>query len=131
MIALDTSVLFAFVNRCDPQHRKAREIVTGDAGPHFDPAGILGELCYLVEERPGERALMALLHDLETAFVVDCGEEDFPRIRSLVQRHGALPLGFADACGVACAERRGGRVAAFDADFDVVGSVKPITVVGA
>jgi hypothetical protein len=53
----------------------------------------------------------ALLADLEAgAYSLDCGDEDIPRIRSLASRYEDLPLGFAGAPVVACAERNGGRV---------------------
>jgi uncharacterized protein len=45
---------------------------------------------------------------------LDCGEQDVPRIRTLVRRYADLPLGFADAAVIACAERYGGRVLTLD-----------------
>ena len=55
---------------------------------------------------------------------------DFARIRELVGRYADLPLGFADASVIACAERNGGRVLTFDArDFGVVareGTIQPL-----
>ena len=50
-----------------------------------------------------------------------CGEDDLPRIRELVARYANLPLGFSDACVVACAERHLGSVLTFDRrDFGVI-----------
>jgi predicted nucleic acid-binding protein len=76
----------------------------------------------MVEERLGIRVLDAFLSDLESGgFSLHCGEEDFPRIRELVQRYRDLPLGFADASVIACAERHGGRALTVDErDFGVV-----------
>lgn len=90
--------------------------------PFLVPAGILGELAYMVEGRLGEAALDALLEDLESgAYMLECGETDFPRIRELVRRYSDLQLGFADAAVVACAERSGGRILTLDMrDFGVV-----------
>lgn len=39
---------------------------------------------------------------------------DLARIRALVRRYADLPLGFADAAVIACAEREGGRVLTLD-----------------
>lgn len=102
-----------------------------DAGPYLVPAGVLGEVTYLIEHRLGSKALDVFLEDLVTrAYALDCGAEDFPRVRELVRRHEDLPLGFVDACVIACAERNGGRVLTLDArDFRVVSGDGTITVV--
>ncbi len=111
MITLDTSALLAVLNRGDRDHARVVTALLAEQGPYFLPAGILGELAYLVENRLGTNALDALLADLEAGgYGLDCGEDDIPRIRSLVRRYADLPLGFADAAVIACAERRGGRV---------------------
>jgi len=122
VIVLDTSALFALLNRRDPDHERVRAALLLDRGPYVVPSGILAEIAYLVEQRLGQRVLDLFLGDLETgAYTVDCGEHDLPRIRALVRRYDNLPLGFADASVVACAERSGGRVMTLDLrDFGVV-----------
>ena len=82
----------------------------------------LGEITYLIDRRLGLRVLDGFLADLESgAYRLDCGERDLARIRELIRRYADLPLGFADAAVVACAERRGGRVQTLDLrDFGVV-----------
>jgi predicted nucleic acid-binding protein len=122
MITLDTSGLFALMNRRDPAHAKVRKALLADRGPYLVPAGILGEIAYLVEHRYGTRMLDALLADLESGtFRLDCGDDDLGRVRALVDRYADLPLGFADAAVIACAERNGGAVLTLDRrDFGVV-----------
>ncbi len=122
LITLDTSGVFALLNRRDPDHERVKAALAADAGPYVFPAGILAEVAYLVERRLGANVLDAFLGDLERGgFSFDCGDRDFPRVRELVQRYADLPLGCADACVVACAERNGGRVLTLDArDFGVV-----------
>ena len=122
LITLDTSGLFALLNRRDPDHDAAKETFLEDGGPYLVPIGILAELGYMVEVRLGVPVLDALLEDLVSgALSLECGEEDIPRVRELVNRYHDLPLGFADAAVVACAERNGGRVLALDErDFGVV-----------
>jgi predicted nucleic acid-binding protein len=129
MITLDTSGLYALLNRKDSAHVRAKKVLQADRGPYVVPAGILAEICYLVEQRLGLRVLTALLRDLTTGFAVDCGDNDFDRIRALVERFADLPLGFADACVIACAERNGGRVLSFDRDIAIVAGKARITVV--
>jgi uncharacterized protein len=122
VITLDTSGLFALMNRRDPAHQKARKALLADAGPYLVPAGILGEISYLLERRYGIKALDAFLEDLESGtFRLDCGEGDLARVRALANRYADLPLGFADAAVIACAERNGGAVLTLDRrDFGVV-----------
>jgi len=76
----------------------------------------------MLEQHVGVRFMDLFLEDLESgAYTLECGEEDLPRIRALVRRYADLPLGFADASVVACAERNGGRVLTLDLrDFGVV-----------
>jgi predicted nucleic acid-binding protein len=130
-LVLDTSGLVALANRKDAAHRRAVGALRADVGPHAVPAGILAEAAYVLEARLGLASLEALLLDLEERrFLLDCGEEDLPRIRELVVRYADLPLGFADAAVVACAERRGSRVLTLDRrDFDVIAGEGRIEIV--
>ncbi|MGH9189145.1 MAG: type II toxin-antitoxin system VapC family toxin [Acidimicrobiales bacterium] len=130
MITLDTSGLFALLNRADPDHAGAVATIDGERPPFVVPAGILAEICYLIETRLGHGVLDSFLGDLEDgAFTLDCGENDLGRIRFLADRYRDLPLGFADASVVACAERSGGAVLTLDRrDFGVVAKEGTITV---
>jgi hypothetical protein len=116
LITLDTSALFALVNRSDPDHQRVKDAFEGDGGPYLVPAGILAEIAYLLEQRLGNDILDAFLADLESgALTFEAGEEDLPRVRELAVRYADLPLGFADAAVIACAERHEGRVLTLDA----------------
>jgi predicted nucleic acid-binding protein len=133
VITLDTSALYALLNRGDRAHAAAVEALNGDRGPYLVPAATLGEIAFLVEERLGIRVLDLLLDDLETgAYTLDCGEGDLARTRQLVVRYADLALGYVDAAVIACAERNGGRVLTFDLrDFGVVAAERTITIVPA
>jgi predicted nucleic acid-binding protein len=122
VITLDTSALFALLNRRDPDHERVATALKLDRGPFLVPAGVLAEIAYLVEQRLGQRVLQLFLADLESgAYSLDCGEADLSRIRVLVEKYADLPLGFADAAVIACAERTGGRVMTLDLrDFGAV-----------
>lgn len=115
MITLDTSALYALLDRRDPDYASVFEALQSDPGPYVVPVGMLAELAYLVESRLGADVMDAVLADLESgAYSLDCGEEDLPRIRSLASRYADLPLGYTDAAVIACAERNGGRVLTLD-----------------
>ena len=130
MITLDSSALFALLNRADPGHAAVLDVLARDRGPQIVPAGILAKTAYLVETRYGVQVMDRLLGDLETGvFTLDCGERDLGRIRALANRYADLPLGFSDAAVVACAERNGGQVLTLDRrDFGVVAREGTITL---
>jgi hypothetical protein len=115
IVTLDTSALFALLNHRDPDHEPVKQALLADRGPYLVPAGILAEIGYLIEQRLGLDVLDAFLADLEQrAFVLEPTDEDLARIRELVRRYADLPLGFADAAVIACAERHSGRVLTLD-----------------
>lgn len=131
MVTLDTSALFALMNRRDPSHKRVKQALSAETGPFFVPAGIMGEIGYLVEERLGAKVLCAFLDDLADGLFTYAGDDDrLVRIRALVERYQDLPLGFADAAVIACAEAHGGRVLTLDRrDFSVVAKETDITLV--
>lgn len=121
-VTLDTSGIYAIINRGDPDHEHVLQARNTERGPYIVPSGILAEIAYMLEATLPLPALEALLDDLAAgAYALDCGERDFPRISGLIRRYADLHLGFADAAVIACAERHGGRVLTLDRrDFDVV-----------
>jgi uncharacterized protein len=130
LITLDTSALYALLNRRDRAHAAAVQAFENDPGPYLVPAATLGEVAFLVEERLGIQVLDLLLADLESgAYTIDCGDADLGRTRELVARYADLSLGYVDAAVIACAERSGGRVLTFDLrDFGVVAAEGTITI---
>lgn len=130
VITFDTSGVLALANRRDPNHEAAANVLRQDRGPYLIPAGVLAEITFMLTRRLGTRVLDVFLTDLEAGrYTLDCGDEDFARIRELVKRYDDLPLGAADASVVACAERSGGRVLTLDLrDFGVVARDARITL---
>ena len=98
MITLDTSALYALLDRRDPDHVRVLEGLQADPGPFLVPAGIMAELAYLVESRLGAAAMDAVLADLESgAYSLDCGEDDLardPQSRIAVREPAARVRGF-------------------------------------
>lgn len=115
MLTLDTSGILAALNVRDPHHAQALAALHADGGPFIVPAGIMAEVTYMIETRLGGEVLDGFLADLEQgAFTLDCQERDLPRVRPLITRYRDLPLGYADAAVIVCAERNGGRILTFD-----------------
>jgi uncharacterized protein len=115
VIVLDTSAVLALLDADDADHERCVGALSDHDAPFVVPAGILGEIGYLVEAKLGSGALTDLVDDLDRrAFAVDCGDEDFGEIRRLLVRYADLRLGFADAAVIACAARRGVPVLTLD-----------------
>src|SRR4051812_20621015 len=132
MIVLDTSGVIALFWTGDRYHRQALAAIKQLRGPLILPAGVLSETAYMLDRLGGTRLIDLWLAALEDGSLgYDSGTADFARIRILVDRYTSLPLGFADASVVACAERSGGIVLTFDnRHFDVVAAEGTIKVVG-
>ena len=82
-------------------------------------------------ERGHQYAMLdAVLADIEHGgYELDCGDENIARIRQLLDRYADLPLGFADACVIACGERHSGRVLSLEREFRIVAREGTITLV--
>lgn len=121
MITLDTSGVISLVNARDHEHQFAKAALENAGRPYLLPIGILAEITYLLEARM-PNVLDTFLGDVEAgSYTQDCGEERVPRVRELMRRYQDLPLGFADATVIACAEQNGGLVLTLDQrDFGVV-----------
>jgi len=131
LVTVDTSGLIAAIDRNDTNHQQATEFFRGEIGPLIIPTGLLSEACYFLEHRYGSKTLDTFLSNIELGgFMLDCGESDLSRVIALVRRYHDLPLGYADATVIACAERNGGRVATFDLrHFGVVAREGTIQIV--
>ena len=115
MIVLDTSALLALMDADDPDHRSCVDALSEHRAPFIVPAGILGEVGYLVDANLGAQALSDFVAELESrAFALDCGDEDFAAIDRLLARHADLRLGLADAAVMSCAARRQAPVLTLD-----------------
>jgi uncharacterized protein len=133
VITLDTSAIYALLSRTDSHHKIVINVLASEQGPRVIPVFILAEVAHMVELRHGHSALDRFLADVERArYLLDCGEQDVPRVRELTQRYSDLPLGFADAAVIACAERRGGKVLTYDQrHFPVVAREGTFEILGA
>jgi predicted nucleic acid-binding protein len=115
VIVLDTSAIFAAANIGDRDHEVIVAEIERDPGPYIVPAGILAECTYMLQRALGFDAVDAFVEDLEShGFTLECGDADITRIRALLRRYRDLPLDFADAAVIACAERIGGKAVTTD-----------------
>ena len=79
----------------------------------------------------GARPVVPFLRGFELGNpFLDCADAVLPRTVELIERFADLGLGFADAAVIACAERNGGHVLAFDRrELEVVAREVPIDLV--
>ncbi len=130
-MTFDASALLSLFDRRERRHKEILRFAESERGPLIIPVGILGEVCYFVERSHGLAGLKALFRDIENGvFSFHCGEALHGRMIELAERYQDLPLGYADATVIACAERHGGRVATLDhRHFGVVAREGTIQIV--
>ena len=120
MITLDSSALYALIDRRDRSHARLKRALAAERGPYLVPAAILAEIGYMIESRLGTNALLAFIGDLDKGYAVHHSSQEWTRVADLVRRYADLPLGFADAAVVTCAEQHGGQVMTLDGHFAII-----------
>ena len=105
-LVVDTSVLYAAVDRSDRNHERCVNVLASDVATAV-PAPVLVETCLLADRLRQPIAVERVLASVVdgTVLVVDLDGEDYARVRSLVIQYDDLPLGMVDASVVAVAER--------------------------
>jgi predicted nucleic acid-binding protein len=130
MLVLDTSAVVALQDRRDRMYPQALAAIQKEPGPFIVPVGIVAEVDRVLATRAPGATTHLLGSLIDGSLLMDCGDQDPPRILELLGRYGDLHLGFADAAVIACAERNGGRVLTFDrSTFEVVARDVPISLV--
>jgi predicted nucleic acid-binding protein len=109
LILLDTSGLFAALDRADPEHEAARDAVETDPGPLVLSPFVLAELDYLVSGRVGVDAELALLEQVSsgTYRLEPFDAADVATAVSVVEQYRELAVGLADASLVVLARKLG------------------------
>lgn len=129
MVVVDTSALLASMNSADPDFDAVIEAMRADS-VLIVPAGIMAEVTFMISHRFGDHRVSQFLRSLiDGELSVQWEVNDLPRILQLVDRYRDLPLGYADAAVIACAERNGGAVLTLDLrHFGVVAREGTITI---
>jgi predicted nucleic acid-binding protein len=107
----DTSGLLAFFNRREPDYESVRRAVERLAEPLVVSPYVVAELDYLVGERVGAGAALAVLRELAGGAYTLAGFDatDLSRAAEVIERYGDQRIGVADASIVVLAERFGTR----------------------
>ncbi len=109
MILLDTSGLFAALDRSQAAHAAARRALEAADGPLVLSPFVLAELDYLLGKRISTEASLELLRDIEAGAyeLAAFSADDVAEARSVIERHRDLKVGLADASIVVLAGQRG------------------------
>lgn len=106
-LILDTSGLYALMDTSDPAHTAARLVVGRSGDVMLLPSTVLPELDYLVGERLGLAAELAVLHSLVAGELrlEHPTTTDLVRCIELMEQYADSAIGLVDASVVAIAER--------------------------
>ena len=93
MIVLDTSGVIALADQTDTNHTIALQFAQSPTEMMVVPAGIMAEIAYMLMNRAGERSVVRFIDSIVGGSILwDSGEQDLPRVRTLMLRYADLPL---------------------------------------
>lgn len=116
-VLLDSGIVYAYYDRSDEWHRRARRFIEGEQQGLILPAPIIPEVDHLLGRRLGPRSQLTFYAGIvEGSYLVaDVPRDSYARIAELNRQFADLSLGFVDAAVVAIAESLGlSRVATTD-----------------
>ncbi|MGH3545705.1 MAG: type II toxin-antitoxin system VapC family toxin [Mycobacteriales bacterium] len=107
MIVVDTGPLLAVASDKDRYHDACVRLLSTNPGPLLVPSLVLGETCYLLQSRRGNRAEAKFLEafDKDGFTLIENTPEDRARMVQLLRKYDNLSLGAVDASVIAVAER--------------------------
>lgn len=105
-LVADTSVVFAALDRRDPDHRVCASLLASGVAVTI-PAPVIVEIDWLGRARRESRAADELLASVAdgSVSVVNLDLTDYARIQELLSKYADLPLEFVDASVITVAER--------------------------
>jgi hypothetical protein len=106
LIVLDTSVVLAFMDRRDHNHKRVRDWMETIAEELSTTPLIVAELDHLVSRQGGPTAAHALRQDLDRgAYVIEWWPTAIHEAIAVAERYESMELGLADASLVILAAR--------------------------
>ncbi|HSL22653.1 MAG TPA: PIN domain-containing protein [Vicinamibacterales bacterium] len=108
-VLLDTGIVYAYYDRSDQWHARARGIIQGEQSGLVLPAPVIAEVDHLLGRRLGARSRLTFYDGMAGGYylVVDLPREAYSRVAELNRRFADLELGFVDAAVAALAETLG------------------------
>ncbi len=116
-ILLDTGIVYAYYDRTDAWHARARALIESEQRGLVLPAPVIPEVDWLLGQRLGARSRQVFYQGIaEGAYLVaDLPRSAYERVAELNRRFADLDLGFVDGAVIALAESLGlSRIATSD-----------------
>lgn len=116
-VLLDTGIVYAYYDRSDRWHRRARRVVEGEPSGLILPSPVIPEVDHLLGHRLGAKSRLLFYSGIVDGhyLVADLPRGAYARIADLNRQFEDLNLGFVDAAIIALAETLGvTRVATAD-----------------
>jgi predicted nucleic acid-binding protein len=110
-VLLDTGIVYAYYDRSDAWHGRARAVMRAEAGGLIVPAPVVPEVDHLLGHRLGAKARHVFYRGLiEGDYdVADVPHDQYERIAVIDRQFADLDLGFVDAAMVCLAQLTGVR----------------------
>ncbi len=108
-VVLDTGIVFAYYDRSDRWHARARALVQGEPRGLILPAPVIPEVDHLLGHRLGRKSRLTFYAGIVEGYylVADLPTEAYGRVAELNRRFDDADLGFVDAAVIALAETLG------------------------
>jgi predicted nucleic acid-binding protein len=105
-VLLDTGIIYAYYDRSDAWHDRAKALLQQEARGLILPAPVLPEADYLIGHRLGRSARRTFIRGVIDGhyFVADLPRAAYARVEAIEQQFGDLDLGFVDAAVAALSE---------------------------
>lgn len=116
-VLLDTGIVYAYYDRSDDWHERARALIEGEQRGLILPSPAIPEIDHLLGHRLGHESRLVFYAGIVDGYylTVDLPREAYARVADLNRQYPKLQLGFVDAAIVALAEALGlARVATTD-----------------
>lgn len=110
-VLLDTGIVYAYYDRSDRWHGKARALLKGEARGLILPAPVIPEIDHLLGARLGDASRLAFYSGITGGhfFVKDLPPQGYARVTDINRQFADLSLGFVDAAIVVLADTLGVR----------------------
>lgn len=110
-VLLDTGIVYAYYDRNDDWHARARRLVQSQQIGLILPSPVIPEVDHLLGQRLGARSREVFYSGIIDGYylVADVPRDAYTRVAELNRQYADLQLGFVDAAVVAIAEGLGLR----------------------
>ena len=108
-ILLDTGIVYAYYDRSDRWHARARALAQGEQRGLILPAPVVPEVDHLLGQRLGQKSQLTFYAGIVDGYylIADLPRQAYSRVADLNRRFDDVNLGFVDAAIVALAETLG------------------------